>query len=38
MPVQNIQGIQRMAKQSDPGIAKAFLRTIQQIKDAPART
>ena len=36
MPIQNTQGIQRIAKQMEPDIAKAFLRTIQQIKDATA--
>ncbi|MBZ5497715.1 MAG: hypothetical protein LAP85_15035 [Acidobacteriia bacterium] len=36
MPIQNIQGIQRIAKQMEPDIARAFLRTIQQIKDATA--
>lgn len=36
MPIQNIQGIQRIAKQMEPDIAKAFLRTIQQIKDVMA--
>ena len=36
MPIQNIQGIPRIAKQMEPDIAKAFVLTIQQIKDATA--
>jgi hypothetical protein len=38
VPVQNILGIQRTAKQMEPDIATALLGTIQQIKDATART
>jgi hypothetical protein len=33
MPIQNIPGIQRITKQTEPDIAKAFLRTIQLVKD-----
>jgi hypothetical protein len=33
MPIQNIQGIQRIAKRMEPDITKATLGTIQQVKD-----
>ena len=38
MAIQNIKGIQRIAKQMEPDVAKAFLKAVKQIKDATVMT